>query len=66
MRSREKHYASIDEFRLRETPNFDPLSDAIDGLMDAMFLDEIHRSRRDAGMLEEGPADLLEEMEWAY
>lgn len=62
---REKRYASIDEFRQMETPYFDPLSDAIDGLMDAMFLDEVQRTRREAGMTGDGPEDLFAEMEWA-
>jgi len=43
MRYREPHYRSIEDFRVRETPSFDHLSDAIDGLMDALFLDEVHR-----------------------
>lgn len=62
---REKRYANFDEFRMMETPNFDPLSDAIDGLMDAMFLDEVQRSRREAGMTDDGPEDVFSEMEWA-
>lgn len=45
-RYREQHYASFEEFASRETPRFDTLSDAIDGLMDAVFLDEIARQRR--------------------
>ncbi|GAF86653.1 unnamed protein product, partial [marine sediment metagenome] len=36
MRYREKRYSSIQEFQAFETPKFDTLSDAIDGLMDAM------------------------------
>ena len=65
MSYQERRYANIDEFRWMETPNFDPLSDAIDGLMDAMFLDEVQRNRREAGMTDDGPEDLFSEMEWA-
>jgi len=45
-RYRQQHYASYADFSLRETPRFDTLSDAIDGLMDAVFLDEIAFQRR--------------------
>jgi hypothetical protein len=45
-RYRQHRYASFEEFTSRETPKFDTLSDAIDGLMDAVFLDEIARQRR--------------------
>ncbi len=45
-RYRQQHYASFADFADRETPRFDTLSDAIDGLMDAVFLDEIARQRR--------------------
>ena len=47
MRYRERRYKSLQEFQTFETPKFDTLSDAIDGLMDAMFLDEVARHRRD-------------------
>ncbi len=43
---REQRYSSFEEFSTRESPRFDTLSDAIDGLMDAVFLDEIARQKR--------------------
>ena len=45
-RYRQNRYASFEEFSTRETPRFDTLTDAIDGLMDAVFLDEIARERK--------------------
>lgn len=63
MRYRDSHYRNIEDFRVRETPSFDNLSDAIDGLMDALFLDEVHRYAPREG------DDLFErfdgEVEWA-
>jgi hypothetical protein len=70
MSYREKSYHSLDDFRFRETPTFDHLSDAIDGLMDALFLDEVnrdygpHRGRHDGD--EERLFDDPLEAEWAY
>lgn len=63
MRYREPKYQSIEEFRVRETPSFDNLSDAIDGLMDVLFLDEVNRyAPRD----EDDLFDKFDgEMEWA-
>lgn len=63
MRYREPQYRSIEDFRVRETPSFDSLSDAIDGLMDALFLDEVHRyAQRD----EDDLFDKFDgEVEWA-
>ncbi len=45
-RYRQQHYTSFEDFSFRETPKFDTLSDAIDGLMDAVFLDEIAYQKR--------------------
>ncbi len=58
-------YASFEDFSSRETPRFDTLSDAIDGLMDAVFLDEIARQRKH----EHDEDDLFEaaaELDFAY
>lgn len=69
MAYREKSYDSMDDFRFRETPTFDHLTDAIDGLMDALFLDEVNRDfgkRRHRG---ESPEECCfddGEAEWAY
>ena len=66
MRYREKRYRSMQEFQAFETPKFDTLSDAIDGLMDAMFLDEVARHRRG----EDEDEDLFDsydsKLEYAY
>jgi hypothetical protein len=70
MSYREKSYHSLDDFRFRETPTFDHLSDAIDGLMDALFLDEVNRDyghrRTRHGSDEECLFDEAMEPEWAY
>ncbi len=76
MAYREKCYDSFDEFCQRETPTFDHLSDAIDGLMDALFLDEVNkdfgkqrRRRRRGASYDEEEKSLFEEFaeaEWAY
>ena len=58
-----RRYRSYQDFEIRETPRFDSLSDAIDGLMDAVFLDEIARQRRH----EHDDDDLFEaELDFAY
>lgn len=60
---RQQRYASFQEFATRETPRFDTLSDAIDGLMDAVFLDEIARQKKH----EHEEDDLFEaELDFAY
>ncbi|MFH2010529.1 MAG: hypothetical protein ABI333_28270 [bacterium] len=65
MRYRERRYQSLQEFQAFETPRFDSLSDAIDGLMDAMFLDEVARHGR-GGDDELFDAYDESELEWAY
>jgi hypothetical protein len=62
-RYQQRRYRSFQEFETHETPRFDSLSDAIDGLMDAVFLDEIARQRRH----EKDEDDLFEaELDFAY
>ena len=70
MAYREKSYDSLDDFRFRETPTFDHLTDAIDGLMDALFLDEVNREhgkrRSRFDKEEERMFDEYSEAEYAY
>jgi hypothetical protein len=55
-----RRYRSIEEFESLELPKFDNVNDAIDDLMDTLFLDDVYNGRVDDDV-----SSHASELEWA-
>jgi hypothetical protein len=55
-----RRYRSIEEFESLELPKFDNVNDAIDDLMDTLFLDDVHNGRVD-----DDASCNVSDLEWA-